>query len=523
MTALKDVIKAVSALPEIVSMDIKGNGLEIVVEDDALAPVAFYIYKKFDADLVTMHAVDYRSTEEGFRIYVVFSLEKEDLFVTIRSRVDEKGIFRSLTPQIYAADWYEREIMDMFGLTPLGHPDLRPLVLYDDWPQGVYPLRKDFDPHSKVPRVPNEYHYKKVDGEGVFEIPVGPVHAGVIEPGHFRFSVAGEPVINLEIRLGYVHKGIEKLSEGMPYAKGVYLAERISGDNGVAHSAAYCQAIEKAAGIAIPARAGYMRTVFLEMERAYNHLGDIGGISLDTAYNVGASHAYILKEKMLRLNELVTGSRLLRSVNCIGGVRRDVGEDNALKIRETLLSIKLDFKELVDLITTTPSLLDRVETTGRLSAEAAKGLNIVGPGARASGIDRDVRRDHPYAAYDRLKFRVPVYKEGDVNARMHVKIDEVYESLSIIEQALDGMPSGDISCAFGDIAPGVCGMSLAEAPRGEAVHWIVTGDGKPYRHKIRDPSFCNWLAMEEAVPGNIVPDFPLINKSFNLSYSGNDL
>ena len=215
--------------------------------------------------------------------------------------------------QIYAADWYEREILDMFGLTPLGHPDLRPLVLYDDWPQGIYPLRKDFDLSTKVPRVPSEYHFKKVEGEGVFEIPVGPVHAGVIEPGHFRFSVAGEPVINLEIRLGYTHKGIEKLSEGMPYAKGVFLAERISGDSGVAHSTAYCQAVEKAAGVKIPERAEYLRTVFLEMERIYNHLGDVGGIALDTAFSVAAAHAFILKERMLQLNECVTGSRLLRS------------------------------------------------------------------------------------------------------------------------------------------------------------------------------------------------------------------
>jgi Ni,Fe-hydrogenase III large subunit/Ni,Fe-hydrogenase III component G len=523
MTTLKEILNAVSALPDIRSMDIIGNSLEIVAESDALAPVASYVYRKFNADLITLHAADYRNAGEGFRLYVVFSLEKADLFVTIRSNVGEKCIFRSLTPRIFAADRYEREIMDMFGLTPLGHPDLRPLVLYDDWPQGTYPLRKDFDPTKKVPRVIAEYHFKKVEGEGVFEIPVGPVHAGIIEPGHFRFSVAGEPVINLEVRLGYVHKGIEKLSEGMPYAKGVYLTERISGDNGVAHSAAYCQAIEKAAAIEVPDRARYLRTVYLELERAYNHFGDIGGISLDTAFNVGASHAFILRERMLRLNELVTGSRLLRSVNCIGGVRKDIAPDKALKIRETLLSIKLDFKDLVDLITSTPSLLDRVETTGRLSAEAAKGLNVVGPGARGSGIDRDVRRDHPYAAYGRLKFRVPVYREGDVNARMHVKMDEVYESLSLIEQALDAIPPGDTSCTVESIQPELCGMSLVEAPRGEAVHWIITGDGKPYRHKVRDPSFCNWPAMEEAVPGNIVPDFPLINKSFNLSYAGNDL
>lgn len=520
MTTLKDVLSAVSALPEIISMEIKGNHLEIAVESDALTPVSSFVFKKFDASLVTMHAVDF--VEKGFHLYVVFSLGRDDLFVTVTSRVDDNDIYRSLTPAIYAADWYEREILDMFGLTPLGHPDLRPLVLYDDWPEGIYPLRKGFGLSTKVPRVLSEYRFKRVEGEGVFEIPVGPVHAGVIEPGHFRFSVAGEPVINLELRLGYTHKGIEKISEGMPYAKGVYLSERISGDSGVAHSTAYCQAIEMAAGIKIPDRAEYLRTAFLEMERIYNHLGDVGGIALDTAFSVAASHAFMLKEKMLQVNECVTGSRLLRSVNRIGGVRKDISSEDAMRIREVLIRTKLDLNDLMSLVDSTPSFLDRVEGTGRLPLDAAKNLNIVGPAARASGIDRDVRRDHPYAAYGKLKFSVPLSREGDVNARMRMKVDEIYESMSLIEQALDGMPQGDIHCDV-FVPEGRIGMSLVEAPKGEAAHWLLTGDGRPYRHKIRDPSFYNWLALEVAMPGNIVPDFPLINKSFNLSYSGNDL
>jgi Ni,Fe-hydrogenase III large subunit/Ni,Fe-hydrogenase III component G len=517
---LKEIMGAVSALPDILSMEVRDDSLEIDVESDALEPVASYVYKKYGASLVTMHAADERSTRGAFRLYVVMSLDKERLFVTVASAVG--GVYRSLTPQIYAADRYEREIADMFGLTPLGHPDLRPLVLYDDWPQNAYPLRKDFDAHAKVPRVPSEYRFKRVEGEGVFEIPVGPVHAGVIEPGHFRFSVAGEPVINLEIRLGYTHKGVEKISEGMPYPKGIELSERISGDNSVAHSAAYCQAVERAAGATIPERAAYLRTVFMEMERIYCHMGDVGGIALDTAFGVGASHAYILRERMMQLNRRVTGSRLLRSVNCVGGVRKDIGPDEMMLLRQSLVSLKLDFDDLVRLMTHSTSLLDRVETTGVLPMDAARSLNIVGPAARASGICRDVRRDHPYAAYGKLKFRVPVYKEGDVNARMHVKIDELYEAISLIEQALDGMPDGELSVPC-TVPAGKIGLGLVESPRGEAAHWILAGDGRPFRHKVRDASFYNWLAMEVAVPGNIVPDFPLINKSFNLSYSGNDL
>ena len=199
----------------------------------------------------------------------------------------ETPTYESLTPHIYSANWYEREIQEMFGIEPEGHPDPRPLVLYDDWPAEIYPLRKDFAWNSEVPRVPVAYRFKKVDGEGIFEIPVGPVHAGIIEPGHFRFSVAGEPILNLEIRLGYVHKGIEKLSENMPYERGVFLAERISGDNSFSHVTAYCQAVESIAGVEVPDRAKYLRTIYLELERIYNLCRDIAGIALVTAHNVG--------------------------------------------------------------------------------------------------------------------------------------------------------------------------------------------------------------------------------------------
>ncbi len=506
---------------DMATASVTGNEVHIRTNKDSLARVAAYVAEKYDGRLITLHAVDARKTGGTFTLVAAFSLQG-DRFAVIEADVPAgEPSFHSLTPYVYCANWYEREITDMFGLTPIGHPDLRPLVLYDNWPQGYHPLRKDFK--SNVPQVKVDYPYHRVEGEGVFEIPVGPVHAGVIEPGHFRFSVAGEPVISLEVRMGYVHKGIEKLSESTTYDKGVYLAERISGDNGFSHSTAYCQAIEKIAGIEVPERARYLRTVFLEMERIYNHLGDVGGIALDTAYNVGAQHAYIMRERMLQLNEEICGSRLLRSINRVGGVRRDITKDDAAKLRTALIKVKLDLNDFVSLVSMQPSLLDRTETTGVLSAEAAKSLNVVGPGARASGIDRDVRRDHPYAAYGRLHFKVHTLKEGDVNARMKVKIFETYDAMSIIEQALDSLPGGDVFTLPGEVPAGKTGMSLVESPRGELVHWILTGEGRPSRHKVRDPSFCNWLALEVAVPGNIVPDFPLVNKSFNLSYSGNDL
>jgi Ni,Fe-hydrogenase III large subunit len=259
------------------------------------------------------------------------------------------------------------------------------------------------------------------------------------------------------------------------------------------------------------------------MERIYNHMGDIGGIALDTAFGVGAQMAYVLRERMLSLNEKITGSRLLRSVNRLGGVSKDIDKDGRRSISTELINVKLDFDDLVDTMTEMPSLLDRVETCGILSADAAKNLNVVGPVARASGIDRDTRRDHPYAAYKDVSFSVPLYREGDVYARMMVKIEEVKESMSIIEQAMDRMSEGPICTDVTDVPAGKVGMSLTETHRGEAMHWVLSGEGRPWRHKVRDPSFLNWPAIEVAVMGNIVPDFPVINKSFNLSYSGNDL
>ncbi len=503
---------------------IKGNHVWMTVEQSVFPKIAGHIHNSWGATLVSMHAVDNRFISSDYKLCIILALKGEDDFVTLVTSVDSKDtVFPSVTPEIFSADWYEREINDMFGLQAKGHPDLKPLVLYDDWPEGTYPLRKDFAADSRVLRIPRPYNYRNVEGEGVFVIPVGPVHAGVIEPGHFRFSVAGEPIIDLELRLGYVHKGIEKISERMPYSKGVLLAERISGDNSFAHSLAYCQAVEALCNAKVPERSRFVRCIFSELERIYNHLGDVGGIALDTAFSIGAQHAYILRERVMDINDLLTGSRFLRGVNCLGGVWKGIDERGRSKLIERLVMVKLDFQEFYDEVIGTPSVMDRLETTGVLSYEAAKDLNIVGPGARASGIDRDVRRDHPYAAYRDLSFKVPILTQGDVNARFQVKSEEIFESISIIEQALSNMPEGEPRIDIPTPEPGRTAMSLVESPRGELLHWIVSGEGKPFRHKIRDASFHNWRAMEVAVLGNIVPDFPLVNKSFSLSYSGNDL
>jgi Ni,Fe-hydrogenase III large subunit/Ni,Fe-hydrogenase III component G len=518
-----------SSMPEelsskMLSKKVKGNEIWLEVESPYFAQVAAYIHNLWGASIVTYHGVDNRPMTKDLKIVLVLALKGEDDFLVLLASLNpDDPRFPSLTPEVPCSDWYEREMQDLLGLVPVGHPEPKPLVLYDDWPVGEHPLRKEFPIDKKVPRRRCEYQYRRVEGEGVFEIPVGPVHAGVIEPGHFRFSVAGEPILNLEIRLGYVHKGVEKLFERSSYAKGVFLAERISGDNSFSHSLAFCQAVEGIT-LAPTERAEYLRTIYAELERVYCLLGDVGGIALDVAFNVAAQHAFIMREKALDLNDYLVGSRLLRGVNCLGGVRRDISLEKLPRALNELIRLKLDLKEFASLVLSTQSVLERTETTGVVSLVAAKDLNLVGPVARASGLDRDVRRDHPYAAYRQMSFRVPIKYEGDVQARLLIKLDEIGESISIVEQALGGLPSGAICTSIKEVEEGETSMSLVESPRGELVHWTISGEGsKPFRHKVRDASFHNWRAMETAVLGNIVPDFPLINKSFNLSYSGSDL
>jgi Ni,Fe-hydrogenase III large subunit len=422
-----------------------------------------------------------------------------------------------------AANWQEREIQDLFGLRLEGHPNPRRCALHDDWPQ-VFPLRKDFDLQTQLPPFQGERHkFRKVEGEGVFQVPVGPVHAGIIEPGHFLFSVAGEPVLYLQIRLFYTYKGTEKLFENIPIAHGVRLAESISGDSSFAHATAFCHAIERAANVEAPERARAVRTICLELERLYNHIADIGAIATDVAFVVGNAHAMRLKERVLQLNERLSGNRLLRGMPCIGGVRFDWDAERIKSISQFIDELRPEFESLVGLIRESSSTRDRLETTGILKPQTARDLGVVGIAGRASGFDHDLRRDHPHAAYSHVKFSVPVYQEGDVLRRMQVRIDEVGQAFSIIEQTLTRLPTGSIGVNVPELPAGAVALGYVEGWRGEIFHWIRSaGNGRLARCKVKDPSLQNWPALSEAILGNIIPDFPVVNKSFNLSYSGTD-
>src|SRR5439155_9985170 len=313
-----------------------------------------------------------------------------------------------------------------------------------------------------------------VEGEGVFQVPVGPVHAGIIEPGHFLFSVAGEPVLYLQLRMFYVHKGTEKLFESVPVTKGVFLAESISGDSSFAHATAFCHAVERAAQLEAPPRARVLRSVCLELERIYNHIADIGAIATDVAFVVANMQAMRLKERVLRLNEQLTGNRLLRGMACLGGVRRDWEAKERAAISECLRTLRPEFDSLVQMIDDSPSTRDRLEGTGILKPQIARDLGVVGIAGRASGFDRDLRRDFPGAAYDQIKIKVPVYTAGDVKHRMQVRIDEVRESFSIIEQLLANLPSGPLRVEIVEVPANRVALGYVEGWRGEIYHWIRT-------------------------------------------------
>jgi Ni,Fe-hydrogenase III large subunit len=415
-------------------------------------------------------------------------------------------------------------MQSLMGVVPVGHPDPRPWIKHEDWPEEAWPLRKDFPASTRMPRVKGNYRWIRAEGEGVYEIPVGPVHAGIIEPGHFRFQAVGEEIINLEERLGYVHKGIEKRFESLSWADGARLAGRVSGDSTVAHALGFCRAIEASAGCAPPERGLWLRALMLERERIANHLGDIGAICNDVAFAFLLFQFHTLKEYFVRTNHRLFGHRFMMDRVVPGGVTVDLDDAGIAEMLGELEKFSGEFERLVTIYDENPSLEDRVRDTGRLSQEQARDLGVVGIVARASGLEIDSRIQSPFPPYDRFVPRIPVYEAGDVNARVWVRIEEIRESVLLLRQVLEELPQGEVRVPYTPPGPDRCGFSLVEGWRGEIVYWVQSGPkGEINRCMVRDPSSVNWLALEQAVHGNIVPDFPVCNKSFNQSYSGHDL
>ncbi len=497
------------------------------------------LHKRFASPVMMYFSVDERSRKKSFAVYCVFLDTTESRWVIVRMYLPEGASgFESISKDVFSASLFEREIKEMFGFEPSGNPDPRRLNLHDEvWPDGFYPLRKDFAPPGRVQKTAGSYRFKRVEGEGIFEVPVGPVHAGIIGPGHFRFSAAGEPIINLEARLGFTHRGVEKLFEGMSAGSeaAARFSECVSGDSAFAYSAAYCMGIEKILGIRPPLRAQYLRGIFLELERMYNHANDIGGMAVDVGFSFPNAFASIIKERILALNEKISGSRYLKGINKVGGVSKDLDGPKKDVLLSSLDGISEDFTQLKAMLTSSISFMDRVDKTGILKKKTAVDLGIVGLAARASGIATDIRRVFP-GVYSNAKFNLIKEDEGDVLARLNVRLREFEESARLIREFTRNMEPGDICAAVNPvrelrISNGVkiepkegCGIGCIEGWRGPVMYWIKTdAAGLIERCKITDPSFHNWQGLCFAVLGNIIPDFPLCNKSFDLSYSGNDL
>ncbi|GAB4187125.1 MAG: NADH-quinone oxidoreductase subunit C [Thalassobaculales bacterium] len=402
----------------------------------------------------------------------------------------------------------ERAARDLFGLVPEGLPDPRPWL---DHGRGA----------GRPP--PDPYPFLAAEGEGLHQIAVGPVHAGIIEPGHFRFTVNGETVVRLEQRLGYVHKGVEGLIAGSRPDHAARLAGRVSGDSTVAYAFAFARAVELALGVEAPPRAQWLRALMAELERLANHLGDIGAICNDAAFALIHAQCGVLREQVLRAADACFGHRLMRDRILPGGVAGDIASDGPAALAGMAAEIGRRLPALIARYDGTASLQDRMVSTGILDPGLARQYAAGGYVGRASGRDFDARRDLAYPPYDRLAFAVPVLTEGDVNARVWVRIREVEQSLGLIGQLLDGLPGGGLRADLPGPAAGE-GAALVEGFRGDVLAWVrLAADGSIARCHLRDPSWFQWPLLEAAIEGNIVADFPLCNKSFNCSYSGHDL
>jgi Ni,Fe-hydrogenase III large subunit len=412
----------------------------------------------------------------------------------------------------------ERTINDLFGLSAEGSPDTRPWLDHNRW--GVrFPLGDRID---AVPAaVP--YRFLAAEGDGLNQIAVGPVHAGIIEPGHFRFTASGETVVRLEQRLGYVHKGIDGLMAGASLERGVQLAGRASGDSTVAYAYAFSRAAETALELTVPDRAVFLRALLAELERLANHLGDIGAICNDASFALMHAHCSVLRESVLRAADAAFGHRLMRDIIVPGGVARDIGNGGVEAIRATLDNVRLRFPALVELYDNTASLQDRTVDTGILKPSLAEQYSAGGYIGRASGRSFDARRTLAYPPYDDLRFDVPVLNEGDVNARVWIRISEVEQSLSLIDQILSRLPAGRTRTEIPLGGASREGMAIIEGFRGDVLVWLRLRNGLIDRCHLRDPSWFQWPLLEAVIENNIVADFPLCNKSFNCSYSGHDL
>ena len=473
--------------------------------------------------LVALWGADRADRGGGFEVHAAMTARAGLVWLTlpVPSEQPECPDIAEIFP---SANRMQRAMFDMLGVRAVGGDDYRPWLRHAAWPTHSFPLRKSFDPAAAHPNGQDDYPFVQVGGDGVHEIAVGPVHAGTIEPGHFRFSVIGERVLRLEERLGYKHKGIEKRFESMKIADGAQLAGRVSGDSTVAYAWAYCMAAEGAAFFTVPERALWLRALLLERERIANHLGDLGFLGNDAGLAFGLAQFSRLKEDVLRLNRSAFGHRYLMNAIVPGGVACDIDNEAMRGLRTQIQTLRGEVVRLKIIFDEHPGLQDRFIAAGRVTPELADRLGLCGLAGRASGLSWDLRVQFPPVPYDALDVRMATHRNGDVAARVTVRFEELLESLDLCTAILDRLPRGDIRDDLPVPLEGSVGLGWVEGWRGEVLVALEAGpDGSLRRVHAHDPSWHNWPLLEHAVMDNIVPDFPLINKSFNLSYSGVDL
>lgn len=473
------------------------------------------------ASLLTLWGSDDRDRDGVFRIFAVYLLPNRLLLLEHALPAGTR-VYPALNRWFPVAAGLQRAVYDLLGIEA-DSGDTRPWLRHDGWAADYFPLRRDAATDSTGPLITQPYPFVPVTGDGVHEIAVGPVHAGTIEPGHFRFSVVGEKILRLEARLGYTHKGIAKRFEMLPLLEGHQLAARLCGDSSVAYSWAYCAALEAISDAQLPRHASALRALALERERLANHLGDLGALGNDAGLAFGLMQFSSLKEQLLRLNQQAFGQRYLFDYVIPGGVLGTPGPRMVRALLDQTVLLEQAVPALRAVYDNHAGLQDRFRTTGQLSPAVAKAHGALGLVARASGIAQDLRLDLPWPPYDQLKPVCAVQAKGDVAARVQLRFDEVMQSLQLSRTLLETLPAGPSVVSIPSAPPGRLGLGVIEGWRGPLLIALETAaDNRVRRCHAHDPSWQNWPLVEYAILGNIVPDFPLINKSFNLAYSGHD-
>lgn len=455
---------------------------------------------------------------EGVRLWCVLAHDEMGCLQLLSSVVDDQ--YEALTPQCPQAHWFEREIAEQWGVRPVGHPWFKPIRFHRSYRKG----RDAWGRGERDQILPCVTDFFQVTGSEIHEVAVGPIHAGVIEPGHFRFQCHGEKVFHLEISLGYQHRGVEQALVGGPHKRTLHYMETLAGDTTIGHATAYCQALEALAGIEPPVRAQIIRGVALELERLANHTGDMGALAQDVGFLPTSAYCGRLRGDYLNATALICGNRFGRGLMRVGGVGFDLDLDRCKQLRERVGVSLEEVEGATSLLWDSPSVTARFEETGAVSAKACADVGLVGPAARACGVDLDVRHDFPSGIYRFAQIPVSSCDSGDVFARAYVRWQEIRRSSEFIASELHALPDGAARTPIGSLAPNSVVVSLVEGWRGEICHVAITDEGGHFAaYKIVDPSFHNWFGLALALRGQQISDFPLCNKSFNLSYCGHDL